>query len=48
MPIDPNSDTPEAQTDGTRRFKSDAAARAALATTVKLGDLDQNALDAVF
>ena len=30
-PLDPKSDAPDAQTDATRRFKSDAAAQAALA-----------------
>ena len=47
-PIDPSSDTPDAQTDGTRRFKADAAAQAALAATVKLSAVDLNAFDAVF
>ena len=47
-PIDPTSDAPDAQTDDTRRFKGDAAAQAALASTVKLVDLDINPFDAVF
>jgi putative intracellular protease/amidase len=47
-PIDPTSDAPDAQTDDTRRFKGDAAAREALAATVKLATLDLNAFDAVF
>jgi putative intracellular protease/amidase len=47
-PLDPKSDAADAQTDDTRRFKGDAAARAALAATVKLADLDLNAFDAVF
>ena len=47
-PLDPKSDAPDAQTDDTRRFKGDAAARAALAETVKLTDLIPNAYDAVF
>ena len=47
-PVDPNSDTVAAQTDATRRFKGDAAARAALAATFRLADLDLNAFDAVF
>jgi putative intracellular protease/amidase len=47
-PTDPVSDAPDAQTDDTRRFKGDAAAQAALATTVKLADLDLNTFDAVF
>ncbi len=47
-PLDPKSDEAGAQTDATRRFKGDAAARAALGATVKLADLDLNAFDAVF
>ncbi len=47
-PIDPTSDAADAQTDDTRRFKGDAAARAALAATVKLAELDLSAYDAVF
>lgn len=47
-PIDPTSDAADAQTDDTHRFKGDAAARAALAATVKLTDLDLNSFDAVF
>ena len=47
-PLDPASDTPDAQTDDTRRFKADAAAQSALAATVKLADVDINGFDAVF
>jgi putative intracellular protease/amidase len=47
-PLDPKSDAADVQTDDTRRFKGDATARAALAATVKLADLDLNAFDAVF
>ena len=47
-PLDPKSDEAAAQTDDTRRLEGDAAAKAALATTVKLADLDLNAFDAVF
>jgi len=47
-PLDPKSDAPDAQTDDTRRFKGDAAARDALASTVKLAGLDLNRFDAVF
>ena len=46
--LDPKSDAPDAQTDDTRRFKRDAATSAALATTVKLADIDVNGYDAVF
>lgn len=47
-PLDPASDAPDAQTDDTRRLEGDAGARAALATTVKLSDVDMAAFDAVF
>jgi len=47
-PIDPKSDAPEAQTDFTRRFAADDAARAALAHTVRLDSVDATAFDAVF
>ncbi len=47
-PIDPNSTTAAAQTDATRRFDNDAAAKAALATTVRLCDVMIADHDAVF
>jgi putative intracellular protease/amidase len=47
-PLDPKSDAPDAQTDATRRFKSDSAAQAALASTVKLESLTAADFDAVF
>ena len=47
-PLDPKSDTPDAKTDDTRRFKGDATVRTALAATVKLAAVDLNAFDAVF
>ena len=47
-PLDPASDTSDAQTDDTRRYKGDAAARAALANTVKLSKVDLAAFDGVF
>ena len=47
-PLDPTSDAADAQTDDTRRFKGDATARAALAATVKLADVDLARFDAVF
>lgn len=47
-PLDPASDAPDAQTDDTRRFKGDAAARDALTNTIKLSDVDLAAFDAVF
>ena len=47
-PIDPVSDTPEGQTDWTRRFKQDPAAQAALANTSRLADARAGDHDAVF
>jgi putative intracellular protease/amidase len=47
-PLDPKSDDPGSQTDATRRFKADASAQAALASTVKLAGLEASAFDAVF
>src|SRR5512141_2509915 len=47
-PLDPKSDTPDGQTEATRRFKSDAAAQAALASTVKLADVRAEDHDAIF
>jgi putative intracellular protease/amidase len=47
-PLDPVSDTPEGQTDLTRRFKQDAAAQAVLANTLKLSDMKAPDYDAVF
>jgi putative intracellular protease/amidase len=47
-PMDPNSDADDAQTESTRRFKNDAEAQAALASTVKLADVSAEDFDAVF
>ncbi|MFP6560557.1 type 1 glutamine amidotransferase domain-containing protein [Paraburkholderia sp. B3] len=47
-PLDPKSSDPSAQTEATRRFDADAAARAELASTKRLADVDVNAFDAVF
>ena len=47
-PIDPVSDTPEGQTDWTRRFKQDPAAQGALASTSRLADVTVGEYDAVF
>jgi putative intracellular protease/amidase len=47
-PIDPKSDEPGSQTEATERFKRDAGARAALATTVKLATVIPEDFDAVF
>ena len=43
-PIDPVSDTPEGQTDSTRRFKGDPAAQAALASTTHLAEVAASSL----
>jgi putative intracellular protease/amidase len=47
-PLDPVSDAPDAQTDATRRFKTDAAAQAVLAHTGKLTAVAGKNFDAVF
>lgn len=47
-PLDPSSDSDDAQTDATRRFKNDAAANQELAHTHKLADVDASSFDAVF
>jgi putative intracellular protease/amidase len=47
-PLDPKSDEPDAQTDDTRRFRSDVAAQKLLANTEKLEDIHADNFDAVF
>lgn len=47
-PIDPKSDTPDAQTKDTQRFKIDSAAQTALAHTLKLSEVAAGDFDAVF
>ena len=47
-PLDPVSDAPDAQSDATRRFKSDTSAQAVLAHTGKLGAVSGKNFDAVF
>ncbi|UWQ59322.1 type 1 glutamine amidotransferase domain-containing protein [Leisingera caerulea] len=47
-PLDPKSDSEDAQTDATRRFKQDDAAQQALANTVKLSGVEADEFDAVF
>jgi len=47
-PLDPKSDDPSAQTEATRRFKTDIAAQAALASTHKLSEVVAGDFDAVF
>jgi putative intracellular protease/amidase len=47
-PLDPKSDAPDSQTESTRRFKSDSAAQAVLASTLKLADVSAGNFGAVF
>jgi putative intracellular protease/amidase len=47
-PLDPTSDAEDAQTEATKRFKSDTAAQAALAQTSVLSTLAADDFDAVF
>lgn len=47
-PLDPKSNTPDFQTDDTKRFEADAAATDALANTLKLADVNAQDYDAVF
>jgi len=47
-PLDPVSDEPDAQTDDTRRFRSDSSAQKLLANTVKLESIKVDDFDAVF
>ncbi len=47
-PLDPKSDEPDAQTDDTRRFRSDTDAQKLLASTEKLENIHADDFDAVF
>lgn len=47
-PLDPNSDTDDARTEATKRFKGDDAAQKHLAETVVLSGVSANGFDAVF
>jgi putative intracellular protease/amidase len=47
-PLDPKSDTSDAQTEATQRFKADVAAQDALAHTLKLSEIAAGDFDAVF
>ena len=47
-PLDPKSDAPDAQTEATGRLRKDAAAQAALASTLKLAQVKGGDYDAVF
>lgn len=46
-PLDPKSEQPQAQTPATRRFKSDPAAAAVLATIGKLSAVSASGFDAL-
>jgi len=47
-PLDPKSNEPSFQTDSTRRFETDAAAKAQLAATLRLDGVSQADFDTVF
>ena len=47
-PLDPKSNEPDFQTDLTRRFEADTAAKQALANTARLADVAKDQFDAVF
>ncbi len=47
-PLDPKSDTADAQTEATQRFKKDEAAQSALGNTTKLAEIDADGFDAIF
>ncbi|UIJ72240.1 type 1 glutamine amidotransferase domain-containing protein [Aurantimonas sp. HBX-1] len=47
-PLDPKSDAADAQTEATKRFKSDPAAQQALANTKVLSTVDADGFDAIF
>jgi len=47
-PLDPVSDSPDAQTDDTRRFRGDKEANQRLATTLPLSEVNPDDYDAVF
>ena len=47
-PLDPSSDTDDAQTEATKRFKGDKAAQSELANTVVLSTVSADGFDAIF
>lgn len=47
-PLDPSSDSDDAQTDATKRFKADEAAQKALASTTVLSSITADEFDAIF
>lgn len=47
-PIDPSSDTPDASTKDTQRFKNDAVSQEKIKNTLALSEIDPNDYDAIF
>ncbi len=47
-PLDPSSDAEDAQTEATKRFKGDEAAKKVLAHTAVLSDIEAEGFDAIF
>ena len=47
-PIDPSSDTPDAQTEATERFKKDQDLQKKMGNTTKLSEINEEDFDAVF
>ncbi|QIZ76893.1 type 1 glutamine amidotransferase domain-containing protein [Ferrimonas lipolytica] len=47
-PVDPKSELADYQTEATRRFDNDVDAKASLATTITLAEVDSSNFDAVF
>jgi putative intracellular protease/amidase len=47
-PLDPSSDTPDARTEATKRFKNDPAAQNVLGNTTKLAEINGDGFDAIF
>lgn len=47
-PLDPKSDAPDAQTEATKRFKSDESTKKELASTQVLADVSADDFDAIF
>ncbi len=48
LPLDPESDLPENQTEVTRRFRADTTAQTELANTKRFADVSPDNFDAVF
>lgn len=47
-PLDPKSDSPDFETEATKRFRADPDTQAALASTTRLDEIDPSDFDAVF